>query len=265
MAPRLSAAARGVRAALLLCAAARRAAPQATPWAYQPHSYYWLEFDDCETKDFASGPCAVPATFQYDSTDVQESCDMTAYGQAQGINLAVCDINLAGANAGSDAILCDSAGDPPSDAYCAYTAEETVLSPFSLPPVDLVRGENFTISWHISGFVCSTLTQVQCQSAAATCKWSAGSCQEYTSTSRGPSISNPATRRSFVMITQEDCPATLTGRRSFLQEQCETLETAGACNAAGAPCLWDAADGEPPCCSCSRSRSCSSFSSFSPS
>ena len=96
MAPRLSAAARGLRAALLLCAAARRVAPQATPWAYQPHSYYWLEFDDCETKDFASGPCAVPATFQYDSTDVQESCDMTAYGQAQGINLAVCDINLAG-------------------------------------------------------------------------------------------------------------------------------------------------------------------------
>eukprot|EP01045_Picozoa_sp_COSAG04_P038061 COSAG04_NODE_10016_length_811_cov_3.702665_1_plen_263_part_01 len=171
---------------------------------------------------------------------------MTAYGQAQGINLAVCDINLAGANAGSDAILCDSAGDPPSDAYCAYTAEETVLSPFSMPPVDLVRGENFTISWHISGFVCSTLTQVQCQSAAATCKWIGATCQEYTSTSRGPSISNPATRRSFVMITQEDCPATLTGRRSFLQEQCETLATAQACNAAGAPCLWDAADGEPP-------------------
>ena len=121
-----------------------------------------------------------------------------------------------------------------------------MLSPFSLPPVDVVRGENFTISWHISGFVCSTLTQVQCQSAAATCKWSAGSCQEYTSTSRGPSISNPATRRPFVMITQEACPATLTGRRSFLQGQFETLGTAPARNAAGAPCPRDAPEAAPP-------------------
>lgn len=201
-------------------------------WAYSPDSYYHLQVDNCQTRNFELGPCGtcplatatqcatldansyvIPTVYSVTTTTYTESCLRTATGAGTNPPIAesTCtDVELGvNDNSANDRTSCDAAGNPPADAYCGYTGAGYVDSDRMLKPVRLVRSENITVSWYIN------------------------------SPAYVASGSAPATRRSFMMMTQTACPATMVGRRSFLQDLCEVHTAQGTCASAGAPCAWN--------------------------
>ena len=221
----------GVAALLLL----QLATPCWCDWVYSPNSYFHLQVDTCQTRAFEDGPCgacplgtaeacaqldanayAVPTSYSVVTTEMDESCLRTAAGATAGIAESECTaVQIFGADNDQDKVDCEAAGNPSTvDNYCAYTYAGPVDSDRTLKDVRLVKSENFTVSWHIVGGAFAA------------------------------SGSSLATRRAFMVITQTECPETLIGRTSFLQDLCEGHAEQSGCTAAGAPCSWNDAKSE---------------------